>query len=645
MKTFNFLEPFSYKQVPEFTRDNFRHYFENSDKVMIMLAMIQWFIATFVTSMMYNTYIYGFVSGGVLTLSLLIAYKYLAGTPSMRALVAIVMMLFSLIYIQQHLGRIEMHFHIFIAMAILSLYKDTLPIIVAAMTTIAHHLIFNYLQYYEVSLFDMPVMIFNYGCGLDIVILHAIFVIAEMFVLAYMVQLQVEHSIELHKTEREVVGLNEKLLYSSMYDSLTGLANRQNLYDKLQYITANSKRHKNKFALLFLDLNNFKNINDTLGHDIGDALLKVIANRLKSTLRENDLVARIGGDEFIIILSDIQNEQSILEGIEKILDIFKKEIIVKSKILKSSTSIGCALYPDDSKDIHELMKYADMAMYSAKAHETNNFKFFTKSLDDALHNEVNLLEDMHRALDEGEFKLYYQAKVDVSTQKIVGAEALIRWEHKIKGLIFPNTFIPLAERSTFILNIGKFVLCEGARFIKKLELLGFDAINISVNISTLQAKDTELYYHLKHALQINDIQAKNLSIEVTESVMVENSLFASDLLHKVRELGISIYLDDFGTGYSSLQYLQKFPIDAIKIDKSFVDEIIKGNEKNLILLNTILLMGESLGLKTIAEGVEEEYQLEYLQKKKCDFYQGYLKSKAIPEAAFIELLKQQAEEV
>ncbi|DAB30582.1 MAG TPA: GGDEF-domain containing protein [Sulfurimonas sp. UBA12504] len=641
MKIFHFLQPFSYKQVPEFTRDNFRLYFENSDKVMIILVIIQWFVATFVTSMMYDTYIYGFVSGGVLTLALFIAYKYLAGTPSMRALVAIVMMLFSLVYIQQHLGRIEMHFHIFIAMAILSLYKDTLPIIIAAITTIAHHLIFNYLQYYEVSLFEMPVMIFNYGCGFDIVLFHAIFVIAEMFVLAYIVQRQVQHSIELHKTENELVGVNEKLRYSSMYDSLTGLANRQNLYDKLQYITANSNRHKNKFALLFLDLDNFKSINDTLGHHIGDALLKVIAIRLKSVLRENDLVARIGGDEFIVILSDIKNEESILEGIEKILSIFKKEIIVKGKILKSSTSIGCALYPDDSKDINELMKYADMAMYSAKAHETNNFKFFTKSLDDNLHNEVNLVEDMHRALNEREFKLYYQAKVDVNTKKIVGAEALIRWEHTTKGLIFPNTFIPLAEHSAFILDIGKFVLCEGAKFIKKLELFGFDDINISLNISTLQAKDIQLYDHLKHAIETNNIQAKNLSIEITESVMVENSLFASDLLHKVRALGVSIHLDDFGTGYSSLQYLQKFPIDAIKIDKSFIDEIKKDNEKNLILLNTILIMGESLGLKTIAEGVEEQYQLDYLQKKKCDFYQGYLKSKAIPEAAFIELLKKQ----
>jgi EAL domain-containing protein (putative c-di-GMP-specific phosphodiesterase class I) len=260
-------------------------------------------------------------------------------------------------------------------------------------------------------------------------------------------------------------------------------------------------------------------------------------------------------------------------------------------------------------------------------------------LDDDLHNEVNLVKDMHRALDEGEFKLYYQAKVDVNTKKIVGAEALIRWEHKTKGLIFPNTFIPFAEHSTFILDIGKFVLFEGAKFIKRLELLGLDDINISLNISTLQAKDTQLYDHLKHAIETNNIQAKNLSIEITESVMVENSLFASDLLHKVRALGVSIYLDDFGTGYSSLQYLQKFPIDAIKIDKSFVDEIKKDNEKNLILLNTILVMGESLGLKTIAEGVEEQYQLDYLQNKKCDFYQGYLKSKAIPEAAFIELLK------
>lgn len=641
MNIFNFLEPFNYDKVPSFSRENFRLYFQNSDKVMIYLSAIQWFVATFLSSLMYDTYLYGFISGGILTISLIIAYKFLAGTQAMRALVGIVMMLFSLIFIQQHLGRIEMHFHIFIAMAILSLYKDTLPILVAALTTIVHHLVFNYLQFYEISLFDMPVMIFNYGCGLDIVAFHAVFVISEMFVLAYMVHLQLEHSIESYKQAKEVVGLSKKLQYSSLHDSLTGLPNRQNLYDNLQLITANANRHKDKFALLFLDLDKFKNINDTLGHDVGDELLKVIAIRLKSVLRENDLVARIGGDEFIIVLSDIKNEQSILECIEKVLGLFKKEIVVKGKILQSSTSIGCAIYPDDSKDINSLMKYADMAMYSAKANGKNSFRFFTKSLDEALHNEINMTKDMQRALSEGEFKLYYQAKVDVNTQKIMGAEALIRWEHKTKGMIFPNTFIPLAESSSLILELGKFVIYEATRFIKKMELLGFGDINISVNVSTLQAKEIGLYYDLQDAVKKNSIQTKNLSIEITESTLAEDAHFVSELLHKIQKLGINIYLDDFGTGYSSLQYLQKFPIDALKIDKCFVDEIKVDNDKNLILLNTILLMGQSLGLKTIAEGVEEEYQLEYLRKKNCDYFQGYLKSKAIPEESFLKLLHKQ----
>lgn len=639
MKILNFLKPFNYNEVPAFSKESFKLYFINSDKVMIYLSIIQWFVATFLSSRMYDTQLYGFVSGGILTLTLIIAYRYLSGTQAMRALVGIVMMLFSLIFIQQHLGRIEMHFHVFIAMAILSLYKDTLPILVAALTTIVHHLVFNYLQFHEISLFDMPVMIFNYGCGLDIVALHAIFVLAEMFVLAYMVHLQLQHSIESYKKAKEVVGLSKKLQYSSMHDALTGLPNRQNLYDSLQLIIANTNRHKDKFALLFLDLDKFKNINDTLGHDIGDELLKVIAIRLKSVLRENDIISRIGGDEFIIVLSDINNEQSILECMEKILELFKKEIVIKGKILQSSTSIGCAIYPDDSKDINALMKYADMAMYSAKANGKNGFKFFTKSLDEALHNEIDMTKDMQRALSEGEFKLYYQAKIDVKTQKIVGAEALMRWEHKTKGIIFPNSFIPLAENSSLILELGKFVIQNAAVFIKKIELLGFDDINISINISTLQAKDIELYYDLQNAIEKNAIQAKNLSIEITESVMAENTLYATELLYKIQALGISIYLDDFGTGYSSLQYLQKFPIDALKIDKSFVDEIKTDNDKNLILLNTILLMGQSLNIKTIAEGVEEEYQLEYLKKKNCDYFQGYLKSKAIKEDAFIKLLE------
>lgn len=639
MKITNFLKPFNCLEVPTFVRNNFKEFFINSDKVMILLSLIQWFIATFITSVMYDTYVYGFVSGGILSISLIVTFKYFKGTRTMRAFVAISMMLFSLIFIQQYLGRIEMHFHIFIAMAILTLYKDTLPIIIAAATTIIHHLLFNYLQYYEISVFDMPIMIFNYGCGMDIVILHAIFVIAEMLVLTYMIQLQVEHSIELHKTEREVVELNQKLHYTSMHDTLTGVANRQYLYDHIELIAANANRHKNKFALLFLDLDKFKNINDTLGHDIGDGLLKAIAIRLQNILRSNDILARVGGDEFIIVLSDIENEETVLECINKILDIFKKEIVVNSNILRSSTSIGCAIYPDDSTNINELMKYADMAMYSAKANGRNTFEFFTKFLNENLHNFINMLEDMDRALMENEFKLYYQAKVDVKSGKIIGAEALIRWEHYEKGLIFPDKFINLAESSGFIIKLGKFIINESALFIKKLNTIGYEDINISINISSLQAKDLELYYDLKNAIDTYAIDTKQLSVEITESVMMENKTSASELLNKIRELGIKIYLDDFGTGYSSLQYLQTFPIDVIKIDKSFVDEITLNIDKNIVLLDTILLMGQTLGIKVIAEGVEESHQLQYLKNKNCDFYQGYLKSKALPEDKFIKLLK------
>ena len=639
MRIINFLKPFNCLEVPNFARNNFKEYFINSDKVMILLFLMQWFIATFITSVMYDTYLYGFFSGGILFISLLVAFRYFKGTRTMRALVAISMMLFSLIFIQQHLGRIEMHFHVFIAMAILTLYKDTLPIIIAAATTILHHLVFNYLQYYEISAFDMPIMVFNYGCGIDIVILHAIFVVVEMLILTYMIQLQVEHSIELHKTEKEVVELNEKLHYSSMHDSLTGLANRQYLYNHIELITANANRYIDNFALLFLDLDKFKNINDTLGHDIGDGLLKAIAIRLKNILRENDIIARIGGDEFIIVLSDIENEKSILECINKILDIFKKEIVINGNILKSSTSIGCSIYPNDSTDINELMKYADMAMYSAKENGRNTFEFFTKSLNENLHNFINMIEDMDRALNENEFKLYYQAKVDVKTEKIMGAEALIRWEHHEKGIIFPDKFIGLAESSGFIIKLGKFILNESAAFISKLNSMGYKDTNISINISSLQAKDLELYYDLVQIIETYSIDTKQLSVEITESVMMENKTSASELLNKIKELGINIYLDDFGTGYSSLQYLQTFPIDIIKIDKSFVDKITSTIDKNIVLLNTILLMGQTLGIKVIAEGVEDNQQLKYLKEKNCDFYQGYLKSKPLPEDEFIKLLQ------
>lgn len=635
----NYEKFLRFPSIPEFAQNNFNEHFLKADKVMLVLMGIQWFVATFITSISFDTYLYGFVGGGLITLLSIIGYRYFKGTQVMRALIGVGMMLFSLIYIQQHLGRIEMHFHVFIALAILSLYKDAVPVFIAAATTIIHHVVFNFLQLYEVSLFGMPVMVFNYGCGMDIVLLHGVFVIVEALVIGYIIKLQIEYGIELNRSENQILGLNEELSFTSLHDSLTGLPNRYHLYTQLKLMVANANRNQSKFAVLFLDLDHFKNINDTLGHNVGDALLKSVANKLKLIIRENDIVSRIGGDEFIIVLNDFSDIATLEQVILKILDAFRNEWIVQNHFLRLSTSIGVAIYPDDSNDINELMKFADIAMYKAKAEGRDQFSFFTATLNNKVHEEVKIARDMHRALDEREFVLYYQPKIHILSGKIIGAEALIRWKHHENGIIYPNDFISIAENTGFILKLGTWIIEETAEMISRLQHANYLDIHISCNVSTRQFQNLHLYSDIENAVCSNGIDPKNFAIEITESVMMEYLEVTLEVLKKIKGLGIHICMDDFGTGYSSLSYLRQFPIDSLKIDKSFVDDISIEGDNTHILLNTIIAMGQTLNLNVIAEGVEEAYQAEYLKERGCEYYQGYYFSKPVPEDDFFVLLE------
>lgn len=637
------MNKFIFPQVPHFASENFNAYHIQSDKVMIILLIIQWFIATFLTSIHYNTYYYGFFGGAMIVLPVLALFPYLKGEKYFRYFIAIGMMLFSVIYIQQYLGRIEMHFHIFITLAILTLYKDMMPIIIAAATTITHHIVFNYLQLYEVSLFDMPVMIFNYGCGLDIVILHAIFVLIELVVVAYIIRLDIKRSLSLSSTKNEINKLNEELEYSSHHDTLTGLPNRLYLNKKITNIMADATAKDEKFAIMFLDLDHFKNINDTLGHNVGDALLQTVANVLKNSVSDNSLISRIGGDEFIVVISGFKNEEVLLPLVNNLGEEFRKEYLVKGYSLRLSASIGISLFPDDSRNINELMKYADIAMYQAKSDGRDNFNFFTQTLNTKIHNEVSIINDMQRAFYDNEFQLYYQPKVDIKSGKIIGAEALLRWIHHEKGLISPAVFIPISENTGFILNLGKLVIENSIKSIKKFADLGHEKLIISINISTRQFQNSDLYQDLKNEIEKNSINPKQLGIEITESVMMKYVDKTLSTLDNIKKLGVSIYIDDFGTGYSSLSYLKKFPIDVLKIDKSFVDDINlndrdHSNNKEP-LIDTILAMGKSLKLKVIAEGVETQEQYEFLKQKECDIIQGYYFAKPMSESDFIKLLE------
>lgn len=630
---------FSLPRIPPYAKENFDLSYIQADRVMLVLFVIQWMAITFVTSMTYQTYLYGFIGGGLITLASFLIYREYQGTRLMRITAAIAMMLFSVIVIQQHLGRIEMHFHVFIAMAILSLYKDIVPVAVAGVTTLLHHLVFNFLQQYEISFFGMPVVVFNYGCGIDIVLLHGIFVAAELVVIAYIIKIQIEYGIELNRSEKEISGLNEELSYTSMHDTLTGLPNRQNLQAKLNLMVANANRNKTKFAVLFLDLDHFKNVNDTLGHEVGDALLKTVAKKLKTIVRTNDIVSRIGGDEFIIVLNDVRDISMLENVIIKILEAFRKEWIIQGHFLRLSVSIGAAIFPDDSRDINELMKFADIAMYKAKSEGRDQFSFFTGELNRKIHEEVEIASDMFRALEEKEFVLHYQPKIEIATGRIIGAEALIRWNHSKKGLIFPNQFIQIAENNGFILKLGTWIIGETARMIRRLNDAGYYDVHVSCNVSTRQFQDLHMYSDIESAIAENEIDSSLFAIEITESVMMQYLEVTLEVLRKIKSLGVHICMDDFGTGYSSLSYLQKFPIDSLKIDKSFVDAIVENGDNDNILINTIIAMGHTLNLNVIAEGVEYAYQKEYLRNRGCPYYQGYHFAKPVPEKEFFALLE------
>ncbi|MBU1658944.1 bifunctional diguanylate cyclase/phosphodiesterase [bacterium] len=630
---------FSYPKIPDFASKNFQLFHIQSDKTMVVLLIVQWLIATFITSILYNTHFYGFFGGALIVLPIIFLYPYLKGESYYRYFIAIAMMLFSVIFIQQYLGRIEMHFHVFIVMAILTLYKDIMPLIVAAITTILHHIVFNYLQFYEVSLFDMPVMVFNYGCGFDIVIFHAIFVVSELTVLGYIIRFQIEHSVSLNNTQNKVNQLNKELEHTSLHDNLTGLPNRLYLNQQIDSLKQEALKNDTKLAIIFLDLDHFKNINDTLGHHIGDELLQIVAKILIKCVSQNSFITRIGGDEFIIIESGFQNEDELLPIISSLLEDFRKEFLIKGHSLRLSASIGISLFPDDSSNISELMKYADIAMYKVKADGRNNFSFFTQSLNNKIHDEVNIINDMQRAFYEGEFVLYYQPKINAKTGQIIGAETLLRWKHCQHGYIGPNIFIPLAESTGFILNLGEFVIQESTKTIKQLNELGYHDLILSINVSTRQFQNGNLYQNLQEKISENNINPKQLGIEITESIMMKYVDKTLSTLQKIKKLGILIYIDDFGTGYSSLSYLKKFPIDVLKIDKNFIDDISENNTNDRLLLNTILAMGKSLGLKVIAEGVEHEYQFHYLRKKDCDMIQGYYFAKPMNKEDFIALLK------
>jgi diguanylate cyclase (GGDEF)-like protein/PAS domain S-box-containing protein len=422
--------------------------------------------------------------------------------------------------------------------------------------------------------------------------------------------------------------MQNKISNMLYYDALTGISNRLHLEVLMEKLLLETYKKKSSFAVLFIDLDYFKHINDTLGHDVGDSLLQQIAETIGNSLEQGDIFARIGGDEFVIVLKDIHDEALVLR-LHEIMKTVSRPWKVNEYVLQISASIGVARYPEDGKSIVDLMKNADIAMYRSKSKGRNNFTFFEKELNQSIHMEMNLIQDMSAAIENGEFFFHYQPKVRLSGNEVIAAEALIRWNHPSMGLIYPDKFIDLAESTGLILKLGRWVIDEACRSIA-----WFDEINpkkklkLSINISIRQFQHEDLYQILKNAIEKYRIDASQLSIEITESIMMEENWEMIHKLNKIKSLNIGISLDDFGTGYSTLSYLDKLSVDELKIDKAFIDAIPRDGDKN-ILLDTIIAMGKTLNMTVVAEGVEQEYQRAYLEKKKCDVYQGFLFSKPV----------------
>jgi len=424
----------------------------------------------------------------------------------------------------------------------------------------------------------------------------------------------------------------QKKFYTlSTRDPLTALLNRTHLMQEVEWLISQSKRSEQNFSLLFMDIDNFKTINDTYGHDFGDKVLKSISKRLKGSLRENDIIARFGGDEFVIVLPGITKSLQIKEVITKIQKQLQTPIKYKNFSFSPTISIGAVLYPQDGKDFTELFKNADIAMYKAKELGKNNFHFFTSILGKELNEKVKMQQLIKKALKDGNFQLYYQPQVDINSEKIIGCEALIRLIDPIEGFIAPDRFIPIAEETNLIIPIGRWVITKVAQQLKEWENTRLKDIKISMNMSALELNDQELLDYIK--TNTKDINAQNLGIELTESVLIDNVEEKIAKIQQLKELGLTLTLDDFGTGYSSISYVKRLPFDYLKIDKSFIDDILHDPQDKLFV-KIIIDMAKTLRLQVIAEGVENQEQLTMLKDLDCDIFQGYLASTPLPTKDF-----------
>jgi diguanylate cyclase (GGDEF)-like protein/PAS domain S-box-containing protein len=434
--------------------------------------------------------------------------------------------------------------------------------------------------------------------------------------------------------------LSHRMFYLAQHDSLTDLPNRVLLHDRLHHAISLAHRRRKQMAVLFLDVDRFKHVNDSLGHEIGDRLLQSVAQRLLACVRRSDTVSRQGGDEFVILLSEINQAQDAAVSAEKMLQALEAPHRIGQHELRVTGSIGIVVYPDDGTEVDVLLKHADFAMYHAKDQGRNNYQFFEPNLNVRALERQLLESGLRRAIDRQELVLHYQPKIDLESGAIVGAEAFVRWRHPERGLILPAQFVPIAEVCGSIIPIGRWVLREACRQARAWQTAGIGPLPIAINVSPAELRDRDFVRCVRTTLAETGLAPSDLEIELREAVLMQDSQFALEVLSALKELHVQLALDDFGTGYSSLSHLKLFPIDILKIDQSFVSELTTDGGASSIV-GAVIGMGKNLGMQVVAEGVESREQLACLQQLSCPQGQGFYLSEPLTAAEFTRLCRRQ----
>jgi diguanylate cyclase (GGDEF)-like protein len=448
----------------------------------------------------------------------------------------------------------------------------------------------------------------------------------------------ITHHIGVINDVTDLIRYQEQLEYQANYDSLTRLPNRNLLRDRLEHALVVARRQHQGVAVVFLDLDGFKNVNDTLGHSVGDRLLRVVSERLARCSRTSDTVARHGGDEFVIVMTDTVDEQSLIAWMERVRSSIAEPVWLDGTELYVGCSMGASLFPQDGDDAETLMKKADLAMYRAKDMGRNTFQFYQPEMNASAGARLNLERRLRRALRDDEFLLHYQPQVDIGSGQIVGIEALVRWSDPEDGLVLPSSFIPVAEECGLIGPLSEWVLREACRQNKAWQDEGLPPARVSVNLSARVFQQRDIAKLVMQVLAETGLEPRYLELELTESTIMRNAEEAVSMLNELHALGIGLAIDDFGTGYSSLSYLKRFPVDRLKIDRSFVSDIgVSGDDETIT--SAIIALAHSLKLQVIAEGVETLAQLDFLKARACDEMQGFYFAKPLSTAAISELLQ------